>query len=511
MRRAIQTGLILSLVLLTGFSLSPADGRSKAAAKAETDAPDTGTEDPGCKECVKNAATLFARGDNEGALASLRAWQAKCNRNLQLHLLLNTVLLRTKNGQQEALKVARQACEIDPNSSLAHLQTAMTLLMVGQASEAVPEFEKVVSLDPTSYEAWQALAEAYGASGEREKEAEAKRKAGSLNPTAQASRTRLISSLDKAGNAGQARAEYKKLCQDEQLPGELFLSLGRDAITMGYFAEGLACLERFSANQKDGPALSEARWLKTVASYLEGSEGSQQFSKSIDNLKGGQKYSIRAIACSGLKEVDNGNYPEAQKLISEAGSKAPTDPAVLLAMGKLALAEGKYKECIEKMEDAIKAEPALAGARIFIAKASFKDGDLLEAMSQARECARVKDLAPRAQALELRAKLRDDGASREGLKELAAKVDGHYRQNPQDPELNVAVAYLDLNSKDWNGAREKFEKALTAYPACEDAMIGMARLAKQEANLGLAKELLTKAISIAPGDSEAKDLSNTLK
>lgn len=511
MRRAIQTGLTLGLVLITGISPAPADGRSKAAAKPAEAAPETGPEDPGCKECVKNAASLFARGDNDGALASLKAWQGKCSKNLQLHLLLNTVLLRSKNRQEEALQAARQACQIDPNSSLAHLQTAMTLVMLGQGAEALPEFEKVVNLDPTSYEAWQALAEAYGASGEKEKEAEAKRRASSLNPAAQDGRNRLIASLDKVGNDSQVRAEFKKLCQDEQIPSELFLNLGRNAISMGYFTEGLACLERFSTSQKEGPALCEAAWLKTVALYLEGSRGNQQFSKSIDNLKGGQKYCIRATAWTGLKELDLGNYQAAAKLISEARDKAPTDPGVLFALGKLALAEGKYKDCIEKMEDAIKAEPALAGARLYIAKACFKEGDLLEAMSQARECARIKDLVPRARALELRAKLKDDGASREGLKELAARVDSLYRQNPDDPELNVAVGYLDLNGKDFNGAREKFEKAMTACPAYEDAIIARARLAKQEADLSLAKELLTKAISIAPGDSEAKDLSNTLE
>lgn len=473
--------------------------------------------DPQLKSALQSATQQFAKGDTQGALDTLKAWQAKYPNSLQLHLLLNTVLLRLNNREnrqqnlEEALKAAQTAEQIAPLSMLAHLQTGMTLTMLGRLQEAGPEFEKVVEIDPTSYEAWLALTDYYGAGGESEKAEKAKAKAAALSPSNKAAREKLIASLDKSGNAQGARCEINKLIGDENLPPEFFFALGKNVLTMGYFREAGLCFDRFLAGVSSGQAAQTARAMSVRAAYFENSPS--KFKTALGKIKEADNADVQAW--QGVSAIDEGQYQQGKNLIEKAlanSKKQGKSAVILFAEGKLAMKDGRYKNAIECFEDAYKADSTMGGVRLYIAGANLKEGDLMEAMSQARDCRTVKDMTGKALALELRARLKDSsgGASRETLKELAGQVESQLRQKPEDPDLLVAVAYLDISSKDAAAARQKFNQVLAACPGSEEALIGLARLAKQEDNKSLAKEMLDKAGAIAPGDSEVKDLLETL-
>lgn len=535
-KQPLQSASALSLLLLlstlqsvalTGLLPAGAEARAKkmSAESESTDAQSTGQianqdGDPQLKSALQNATQQFAKGDTQGALDTLKAWQSKFPNSLQLHLLLNTVLLRLNNREthqqdlEEALKAAQKAVQIAPQSMLAHLQTGMTLTMLGRLPEAGPEFEKVIEIDPTSYEAWLALSDYYGSTGESEKAEKAKAKAAALSPPNKASREKLIASLDKSGNAQGARSEINKLIGDENLPAEFYYGLGKDVLAMGYFKEAGLCFDKFLRSVSSGSAAQTANAMSVRAAYFENSPS--KFKSALTKLKGSNDGDLQAW--QGVAAIDEGQYQEGKALIEKAlGSDkkgAKNKSAVLLfAQGKLAMKDGDYKKAIESFEDSYKSEPTMSGARLSIAWANFKEGDLMEAMSQARDCRTVKDLTGKALALELRARLKDTSgaASREALKELAGQVESQLRQKPEDPDLLVAVAYLDISSKDAAAAKQKFNQVLAACPGSEEALIGLARLAKQEDNKSLAKEMLDKAVAIAPGDSEAKDLLDLLK
>lgn len=463
-------------------------------------------EDTGCKDCLKNATKLFAAGKTEEAVASIRAWQDRCPNNLQMQLLLNVMLMNDPKTRDQALKAAQRACQIAPDSMHAHLQTAMTHMIMGDSAQARSEFERVVAIDPANYEGWNSLAEIYAGQHESEKANEAKIKAQSLDPTARAARIKLVKSMDRAGQDRSAREELAKLAADQSIPAEAFMAIGVDAMTMGYFSEAADCFKRFITAHSTGPAAVKALSLSTMAHYF-AQDG--QCEESFAKLKSqGSESHTSYMALEGLMALDRGEFEKGKNFIEQAAMEPQRDALVAYTQGRLALKEGQYKTAIEKLEDAAKISPALSASKLWVALANYKEGDYIESMSICRDCTKIKDMAGRAQALELRAKLKDGNAAKQSLAALLQAVEAAQRLKTEDSDANLALGYYDLFAKDLVSAKERFGKALEKSPTCEDAMIGLAQIAKKEGNSDATAELLKKALKSAPGDKEALELEN---
>jgi tetratricopeptide (TPR) repeat protein len=240
----------LKIALLgAGLALAPcqldhqaalARGKSSLSGSPNARVPD----DAGCPGCLSKASGLFARGNTLEAANYLRQWLPKCPNNLQIHLLLNTILTRLPDTKEEALAVARAATAMAPDSMLAHLQAGMTLLTMGQQNAAAEEFEAVVALDPANHDAWLALSELYGSLNEQDKAKNAAAKAATLSPSARYARTRTISSMNSAGNINGVRNQFKQFLGGSEIPVEGLLGLGEEALNMGYYDEANACFSR---------------------------------------------------------------------------------------------------------------------------------------------------------------------------------------------------------------------------------------------------------------------------
>lgn len=466
----------------------------------------TQKDDPGCPECLSNATSLFARGENAQAANLLRSWSAKCPNNLQLHLLLNTVLMRTPQGREEALAAGLKACQIAPDSLIAHFQTALSYLTLQKMDGARDEYEKVVEIDPANYDGWLALSEIYSTLGEKEKAEGAKIKAQSLSPSARSARTRTIVSLDRAGNAEAARQEFKKLLTDESLPRELFLPLGQDAMTMGYFEIAESCFAKFDLKGKNPDTMPLIRTAQ--AAYF--AQDRAKLEEAVSELAPALKNDNRLLALEALLDMEKGNYTDGKKKIetlkgARRESKGAAEALLRFSEGIYALADGEYKTAIEKFSDASNLDPCLNGARLWLAVANLKDGDYLEAASEARECQKVKDLKGRAMAIELRARLKDENANKKSLATLASEL-SNISSHSSDAQISIALAYLDLSEKNVEGAKQKAQKAQEQAPLAAEPLIVAAAAALAAGDKGGAANLLGKALTITPGDLEAKSL-----
>ncbi len=452
----------------------------------------------------------MAKGDNQAAVESLRAWQKKCPNNLKLHLLLSTILMQIKDGQEEALQAAKKACQIDDTSTAAHLQAAMLLNMMGRMAEAGEEYEKVTALDPTNNDAWTALLQVYEATGDS-RLGEARRKAASLDPKERANRLRLMQSLHRSGNSQGARQELKKLINDPNLPDETFYAIGKEALSLGYLSEAAEALARYNRNSASGKkALGDTQTLRCFALYL---------LKDKSWLREAEADSGNTQLWKALSEMDSGKFAEGRKsfeaIKSSEASKGkkdkPNQALVSFVKGKIALAQGENQEALSCFEEAQKAEPSLTALKVYQAEANLKEGELVDAMSMAKELAGMADLAARGRAIELRARLKDKDSSKKGLSEISYQVEKMSKEKPDDADLLAALGLLALKEKDFARAKDYFNKALALDAGKQEALLGLARLAKEEANPSLAREMLTKLSQLAPGDSEAKDLSDALK
>jgi len=495
----LGAGLVLAPCQLDNNGAAMARGKSSASSSPSTRKPD----DAGCPGCLSKASGLFARGNTLEAANCLREWLPKCPNNLQMHLLLNTILTRLPDTKEEALAVARAATAIAPDSMLAHLQAGMTLLTMGEQSAAAQEFEAVVALDPANHDAWLALSELYGSLNEQDKAKAAAAKASTLSPSARYARTRTIISMNSAGNINGVRNQFKQFLGGSEIPTEGLLGLGEEALNMGYYDEANACFGRVLEQY---PQSKAAAFKQCLSQYLAGNTQA-----ALSALKPSKKNSAQsnpqALALEALCYLSSGDLTAARETIAKLNSLNATDPLSTFANGYLAYRDGDYKKALSALNSAADKDKSLFPAQLIAAKINLKQGDVIEATSQANELRKISGLMPQALALELTCRLKQDDLDKSNL--AALKTDAmRLNQSLSDSEqaskdaLYLALGRLALSEGSLGDAKSYFAKVQNADHN-EEAELALAALAQKEGNSSAEQEALEKALALAPGDIEA--------
>jgi len=460
-------------------------------------------DDPGCRGCLQSASGLFARGDNEGAARLLAQWQARCPNNLQLLLMLNTVLMRTADGKKRALEAADQACALAPTSMLAHFQKAMTLMTLQQGPAAAREFQIVVELDPTSYESWLALSDLLGAQGDAKGAKNATDHAAALSPSAKQSQLSGLVSKDRAGNIAGLKQELAKIADNPATTPETLLIIGEELIKLGYFAEAAQTLSQAAESYPQSPQVKQ---LLPYALFEAGKL--DELSKPVAAQKKGADKSTAGSteAMTALCKLAQGQYQAGQKMLENASPASTSDALFYLAKGSEAMAAGLYKEAIEKFSDAQTKNKSLNAVKIYTAMAYLELGDLKEAIAQARDSQqKAGGLKVRAASIELLARLRDGEDNGTSLPTLKSEL------TTLAPLLSIkdqamaesALGELALKEKDPGRAKEKFNDAIGHMPGLVRARVGLAQVALLEGDSKAALQDLDQALAEAPGNIDA--------
>ncbi|MBS2008823.1 MAG: tetratricopeptide repeat protein [Cyanobacteria bacterium SZAS TMP-1] len=489
------TAVALSLALL-----GPATGIWTLAANA--------ADDPGCRGCLQSASGLFARGDNAGAAKLLSQWQAKCPGNLQLALMLNTVLMRMPDGKKKALEAAEAACAIAPNSMLAHFQKAMTLMTLQDGPGAAKEFKRVVELDPTSHESWLALSELLGAQGDIAGAKDAENHAAQLSPSARQAQLSSLASKDRAGNAQGFKQEVSRIIDNPANSAETMLIVGEEVMKYGYFDEAAQCFARAQSKYPDAPqikvllpyVLLEAGKYSDSARLLSGGGGSKG-----KGTTGGASVNAPQEAIAGMANLGQGNFEAGQKTIENLVAAGDNQSIISMALGHLAMRQGQYKAAIEKFSDAAAKNKNLSVVKFYLALANLEAGDLKEGIAQARESQqKASGMKVKATAIELMARLRDGEDNGSNIAALKSELAALTKLSSVDQALSgCALAEAALKEGDAGRARELYSAALTQMPGCMEAHVGLGRTALAENNDKAAIAEFDKALALAPGYSQA--------
>lgn len=225
---------LLNRIGLLAISFALIGGAQAKTTIVVESAPPRKPDDPGCKSCLQQAASLFARGQGGDAEKQLREWAPKCPNNAQFHLLFSTVLI-SRGQTEDAERESGLAANLNPSSIAAHLQHALTLTAVDRKVQAAKEYERVLQIDPSSYEAWTALVTLYRQLHLDDKATEAAAKAADLEPHSKSQRMATLANLKRAGKFTEARAEIDRLLNAPTTSPEFAEELAREALLVGAF------------------------------------------------------------------------------------------------------------------------------------------------------------------------------------------------------------------------------------------------------------------------------------
>ncbi len=360
---------------------------AKRKVEAEPAAPVFSKDDPGCRDAVAKAATLFAANKNSDAADLLRSWSSKCMHNAQLHLLLSTILLRLGKAQVEAEAEAKIACDIAPNSTAAHMQHALTLMAMDKTSQAKDEFERITQIDPTSYDAWSTLSELYGRLNQMDKAKACGEKAAILDPQTRRAKFRTLHSLRTAGKADAIKGELGRLLASDIDPPEYFDQLATEAFSVGAYSETVQAANKALEKYPKSVSALKAKALGQVFS-----NSLDEARTTVDLMLNISPDDIDVMAIKSIILADQGNADESELCLKKVVERNDKRPLYLLAKGKLAWQRNETEEAIKNFEQALAGDETLLVVHSCLADAFIKAGRFEDALSEAKECQRVPGL-----------------------------------------------------------------------------------------------------------------------
>lgn len=341
-------GLALGLIISIGIGYSdPSWSRgAKPAPVTEPVVPVKRVDDPGCKNCVSQAASMFARGQIKEATTQLREWSPKCPNSAQLHILFSTILLST-GANQEAEQQAGMAAELNPTSIAAHLQHALALTALDKKLQAIKEFERVVEIDPACYEAWVALTSAYRQMHEDEKAADAAAKAADLEPGSKAVRMGTLMNLKRSGKFAEARTEIKRLLALPTTSPEFAEELARESLLVGGYDEATEATEKVIAAH---PKSVAPLMVNALAHYCQNNfEACIEDASKITQL---EPRNTDAVALRALALAKANRVAEAETALSEASAE-PNATLYLLTKGNIEAARNNFPGAEEALQSCL--------------------------------------------------------------------------------------------------------------------------------------------------------------
>lgn len=489
---------LLSLIAMTSLMLCPP---AQGARQGKSASPG-GADDPGCKSCLSQAATLFAANQLKQAIDLLASWSPKCPKTAQLHLLYSTILIRDGKNLDEAERQASLAVTASPDSQAAHLQCAMTLMANGKYQQASQEFKTVTEINPASFEAWSALTDLYKRLHEDEQAAQAASRAANLEPGTKAVRLAVLTNLKRSGNLVRAKKELQRLLHDGGFGAEFDQSLAEEALQIGAYEEAAEGAERAS---KAYPNSIEPIRILTLAQYL--SHQYQPAEKSATRLLSLSAKNPDGLALKALSLMAQGKTKDGSSLATQALAADPGCGLALVAGGIANSLAGEYAKAVESWKSCASSGPRTSAgerlpetlARMQLYRFYLHQGALDDAGQEARAIStdpRFKSSSLAAQSIVLML----DSSRPEAAQQAARLVKEASEFGDSVPEVLLAQAYLQFKSASYDQARKLAEQAAAIEPASSGSANLIALIADSKGDAAEAENAIKRGLATFPFD-----------
>lgn len=449
-----------------------------------------------CASCIKKATSLFAQGKVIQASKLLESWSGKCGDSAKFQLLRSTILARRHGFKKEAVSAARKACQLDPESKAAHLQLGMYLMSMKDPDGAAVAFQKLVDIDPSSYEGWSALGQLYTQIGKHEQAKICSKKASCLEPESRHARLKVVTSLIKIGKLAEAKKELKRINLDDNLEPEFYIGVSRLAEKSGAYGEALEAANKVlevypnSTETLKTKALCQL-WLRRYKKCLETT------AKFKNSTKAGQK----AHAIETICHLYLGNKKQAILANKKALQLDPNEKLALLGQGIIQFREGSVNKAIESIEESLAENNLFAPAHLALARIQLKLGNNRKALQETQSASRQPQFKAQSLGLKGRVILTE---SRDAKNILKAKsiLSKAFRLDESNPDTLLGKAEIVMKAGNLNEAKNLSEKALAIEPGSVDALMQLAKINDLNGRSKAASKLITRAKSLAPGQGD---------
>jgi tetratricopeptide (TPR) repeat protein len=515
-----EAPLLLAEAAVTTNAVAEAEQKLQAAAQktGETAALEVGL-----------AHLKRARGDLEGASADLQRAKALDPKSSSVAWAYGDLYL-AQNDPKQAEEAFKIAAELSPPRSPRRLGYAQYKIRSGDLAGGKALLQEITRQTPDYLPAWKSLAEIALAEKNYDQCADLIGKMLTRDPSNYGALL-LTGRLDLArGDADGAVAELKKAGEAYPQAAEIYYQLGvsylaknevgqavnslNQALNLApNFAEATILLAGIRIQTGDVTAaiaslkplvdkrlhLLQAQFLLADAYRAQGSiDSALEIYRAVEKLA---PKDPDAPFFMGLTLLQEKQRDEARAAFGKALETAPDYIPAVEQLVLLDLANKQYDAALQRVQPVLDRNPKSAEALVVQAKIFVAQRDLKRA-----EAALLK-------AIELKPELRAAHHILAGL-----YVDAHQEQkaiedlrafvgkNPKDAGTWMFMGLIQDQQKDYNGARDTYEKLLAANPQYAPAMNNLAWLYSEHfSQLDKAYQTAAKARELQPYDPSAAD------
>jgi Flp pilus assembly protein TadD len=468
-----------------------------------------------------------------------------------------------------AVETLQTALKSDPKSAQLHYLVGLALLEGKHAADAVPELEKSVQLAPNEAPPRLLLASVYEKAGNHAEAEDQWKQALRIDPKSEIALEGLATDLI----ARQDYVDAVKLLHSAPRTEKLTIKLAQALGLLNYLDEAAAVLNQAMQANPDSLPLANAMTVvlvkqrkyqdatnlldKTVAAHPSDQDAQVQLLRLLvltnhinqarplgPKLLAARPKDPEVLYLNGIVQRSVGDYQQAKTLLEQAVAIDPNFFNSRYNLGMVLVFLHEWPEAREQLEKAIALGATQPEVHFELAKALRGLGDTERATEEMKKYQQMKkDDETELEASEAAAqgdKEIDDGKIKEALGHYHDASDGqpsnaNYRYKlaiamnragdtagereqleqavKLDPKLagaQNALGYLLSRGGDVDGAVEHFKMAVEAAPGWTAAWINLAAELAVGSHFPEARQAVSKALELDPGNAQAKELSDQL-
>jgi tetratricopeptide (TPR) repeat protein len=410
-----------------------------------------------------SAAAELAMGQTDASEHSVKAALERQPRHIGGRLLMARIAMDKRGDSVAAEKMLAEAQASAADASPAELVSMHTMLgdlamSRSRISAAETAYAKALASDPRCSGALRGLGEA----------------------------------LYRTGRFSEALARFEAAVQADPDDSTAAVGVAKSLLSLERVRDAVALLSKLLATHAQSFLVNY--WYGAALEAVGNREEAEKaFTKAVQ-LGGNEPAAIDAYVSLALLKNQQGRREEAQKLLDVARAKLPLSAKLLVAIGQLALSEGRYEAAIADFRRALELEPTDIAARFRLGVALRKHRKFDEAMTCFEDVAKVDAGFP-GLALERGLLYETSGRTDEALKAFEDALS----KAPNDPDLMLRVGCGKVAAGRPKEAESLLRKVLDQRPMSAEThhCLGRAQLL-EGTNLGQALRTLERAAELDP-------------
>ena len=302
----------------------------------------------------------------------------------------------------------------------------------------------------------------------------------------------LGEALYRTGRFSESLARFEAAAQADPDDSTAAVGVAKSQLSLERVRDAVALLSKLLATHEQSFLVNY--WYGAALEAVGNREEAEKSFARAVQLGGSEPSSIDAYVSLALLKNQQGRREEAQKLLDTARAKLPLSPKLLVAIGQLALSEGRYEVALDDFRHALQLDPTDIAARFRLGVALRKDRKFDEAMACFEAVAKV-DVEFPGLALERGLLYETSGRTDEALKAFEDAL----AKAPNDPDLMLRVGCGNVAAGRPKEAETLLRKVLEQRPMSAEThhCLGRAQLL-EGTNLALALRTLERAVELDP-------------